>query len=60
MLNVTFNPPSKQTKSYRLLPGAQIALRDETGQKKTIAILGSVLERDGRYKVATYYVRPAQ
>jgi hypothetical protein len=60
VLRVTLNPPSKQTKSYRLLPGAQISLRDDTGQEKTITMLGSVLERDGRYKVATYYVRPLQ
>lgn len=60
VLKVTLNPPSKQTKSYRLMPGAQIALRDESGQEKTVTMLGSVLERDGHYKVATYYVRPSQ
>lgn len=60
VLNVTLNPPNRQTKSYRLLPGAQIALRDENGREKTVNMLGGVLERDGRYKVTTYYVRPSQ
>ncbi len=57
VLKVTLNPPSKKSKNYTLAPGAQIALRDDSGQEKTVRMLGTVLERDGRYKVATYYVR---
>jgi hypothetical protein len=60
VLKVTLNPPTRQNKNYRLLPGAQITLRDETGREKTVNMLGSILERAGRYKVATYYVRPPQ
>jgi len=58
VLKVTLDPPRKQAKNYRLLPGAEVSIRDESGQDKTVRMLGGVLEHDGRYKVATYYVRP--
>jgi len=58
VLKVTLDPPRRQAKNYRLLAGAMVSVRDESGQEKTIHMLGGILERDGHYKVATYYVRP--
>lgn len=60
VLKVALHPPARQTKNYRILPGAQVTLRDETGHENTVQMLGHILEHDGRYKVATYYVRPTQ
>ena len=37
-----------------------MTLRDEGGQEKTVKIIGGLLERDGAYKVTTYYVSPSQ
>jgi hypothetical protein len=34
-------------------------MRDESGQEKSVRLVGGLLERDGVYRVTTFYVNPS-
>lgn len=60
VVNVSAEPAQKRGNGYQLFPGPMVTLRGEGGQEKTIRLVGGLLERDGAYKVTTYYVNPTQ
>ena len=47
-------------KGFQVFGPPLVTLRDENGQERTIKLVGGLLERDGGYKVTTYYVSPSQ
>lgn len=42
--------------SYRVYRDARLVVRDEYGREKRVDFFGSVIERDGRFKLFSYYV----
>jgi hypothetical protein len=60
VVSVSAEPAQKQGSGYQLFPGPMVTLRGEGGQEKTIRLVGGLLERDGAYRVTTYYVNPTQ
>lgn len=60
VVKVTTEAAQKRGKGYQLFSSPLITLRDESGQEKTMRLIGGLLERDGAYKVTSYYVSPAQ
>ncbi len=60
VVKVDLESVQRKGKDFQLLGPPSVTLRDESGQEKTVKILGGLLERDGAYKVTTYYVSPSQ
>ena len=60
LVKVSLDPPQRKGKDFQLFGPPQITLRAENGEEKTIRIVGGLLEKDGAYKVTTYYVSPSQ
>jgi len=60
LVKSTFEPTRYKGKGYKLFGPALVTLRDEAGQENTFKLVGGLLERDGGYKVTTYYVSPSQ
>ena len=60
VVKVDLEAVQRKGKGFQLLGPPSVTLRDESGQEKTVKILGGLLERDGTYKVTTYYVSPSQ
>ena len=60
VVKVNLDPPQRKGKGFQLFGPPQITVRDENGQEKTVVLVGGLLERDGAYKVTTYYVSPSQ
>jgi hypothetical protein len=58
VVKVSLEPPQRKGKGFQLFGPPLVALRDENGQEKTVRLVGGLLERDGTYKVTTYYVSP--
>ncbi len=60
VVKVDLPPAQRKGKGYQVFGPPTVTLRDEHGQEKTVKIVGGLLERDGAYKVTTYYVSPSQ
>lgn len=60
VVKVDLPPAQRKGKGYHVFGPPTVTLRDEHGQEKTVKIVGGLLERDGTYKVTTYYVSPSQ
>lgn len=60
VVKVDLPPAQRKGKGFQVFGPPTVTLRDEHGQEKTVKIVGGLLERDGAYKVTTYYVSPTQ
>lgn len=60
LVKVSFEEPKKPTKGYRLLANPVITVQDETGSESSLRLLGAILEHDGKFQVATYFIPPVQ
>jgi len=58
LVKVSFDTPIRQTNTYKLHSAPIEVVRDDSGNEKTIRLTGSVLEHDGSFKIANYFVRP--
>ncbi len=58
LAKVEMPKPSKQSSGAKVYPAPKITVKDETGQEKSAALVGGVLEQSGVYRVSTYYVAP--
>ena len=56
VVKVNLGPPQRKSKGFQLFGAPSVTLRDESGQEKTMRLVGGLLERDGAYKVTSYYV----
>ena len=59
VVKVNLDAPKKKGKGYQLFGSPQITLRDDAGQENTLRLIGGLLERDGAYKVTSFYVSPS-
>ena len=48
---VRFDEPTEKYDGFRLLRGTALILKDESGKRYELRILGSVIEKRGRYKL---------
>jgi len=60
VVKVSLEPPQRKGKGFQILGPPLITLRDEGGQEKTSRLVGGLLEREGVYRVTSYYVSPSQ
>lgn len=58
LVKVEMPAPQKKSGTTTLFPAPSIRVRDESGQEKTVRIVGGILDQNGSYKVTTYYVSP--
>ena len=49
-----FEQKTEEYKDFQLLRGTVLTITNNSGQQKTLKILGSVVEKDGRYKLLSY------
>ena len=49
-----FEQKTEKYKDFQLLRGTVLTVKNDSGQQKTLKILGSVVEKDGRYKLLSY------
>jgi hypothetical protein len=47
-------------KRFRAFSGPAVTIRDESGQQRTLHLVGGIIELDGVYKVSTYSLAPDQ
>src|ERR1035441_10328403 len=59
VVNVDLQPAQRKGKGFQVLGPPLVTLRDESGQEKTVKLVGGLLERDGVYQVTTFYVNPS-
>ena len=59
VVKVDLQPAQRKGKGFQVLGPPLVALRDESGQERTVRLVGGLLERDGAYKVTSYYVSPS-
>lgn len=52
--------PKTQKKGYRLFSAPLVTIKDETGQQRQVRLVGGILDREGTFKVKTYYFPPAK
>ncbi len=60
LVKVSMDPVQRKGKGFQVFGPPTLTLRDESGQEKTVMIIGGLLERDGTYKVTSYYVSPSR
>jgi hypothetical protein len=60
VVKVNLEPAQRKGKGFQVFGAPLLTLRDEGGQAKTVRVVGGLLEREGAYKVITYYVSPYQ
>ena len=49
-----FEEPTYRYQRFKLLQGTALILEDETGRRYDLRILGSVVAKDGKYKLLSY------
>ena len=59
VVKVDLQPAQRKGKGFQVLGPPLVTLRDESGQEKTVKLVGGLLERDGVHKVTTFYVSPS-
>jgi hypothetical protein len=59
VVKVDLDQPQRKGKGFLLFRAPLVTLRDESGEQKTVRLIGGLLERDGSYKVTSFYVSPA-
>jgi hypothetical protein len=59
-VRISMGTPIRQTKGYRLLRPPSVTVKDVSGQERTLNLTGAIVEHDGGYQVATYFVPAAQ
>ena len=59
VVKVNLETPQRKGKGFQLFGAPLVTLREEGGPEKTVRFVGGLLERDGAYKVTTYYVSPS-
>ena len=59
VVKVNLGPPQRKSKGFQLFGAPSVTLRDESGQERTMRLVGGLLELDGAYKVTSYYVSPS-
>ena len=59
-VRISMGTPIRQNKGYRLLPPPAVTVKDVSGQERTLNLTGAIVEHDGGYQVATYFVPAAQ
>ena len=47
-------------KRFRAFSGPAVTIRDESGQQRTLHLVGGIIDLDGVYKVSTYSLAPDQ
>jgi len=52
------SPTRRQT--LKAFSGPTVTVRDETGQQRTVYVVGGIVEFGGVYKVSTYSLTPDQ
>jgi hypothetical protein len=58
VVKIDLQPAQRKGKGFQVLGPPLVTLRDESGQEKAVKLVGGLLERDGVYKVTTFYVSP--
>lgn len=51
---IAFENPTEEYDGFTLLRGTVLHIKTKDGKEKTLRILGSVVEMDGRYKLLSY------
>lgn len=59
VVKVNLGQPQRKSKEFQLFGAPSVTLRDESDQEQTMRLVGGLLERDGSYKVTSYYVSPS-
>lgn len=59
VVKVDLQPAQRKGKGFQVFGSPLVTLRDDSGQEKNVRLVGGLLERDGVYKVTTYYVSPS-
>jgi hypothetical protein len=59
VVKVDLQPVPRKGKGFQVYGPPLVTLRDESGQEKTVKLVGGLLERDGVYKVTTFYLSPS-
>lgn len=54
VIDVRFEGGVKTFRTYKLHEGTQVIVRTERGTEATLLALGSIVERDGRFKLMSY------
>ena len=58
VVKIEQQPALRKGKGFQILGPPTVTLREEGGQEKNVKLVGGLLERDGAYKVTTFYVNP--
>ena len=53
-VGIGFDQPIEEYRGFQLLRGMVLTVRNNSGHQKTLKILGSVVEKDGRCKLLSY------
>lgn len=56
LISVRFLGATTQHMSYRVHRESELSVRDASGTERNLRVFGSVIEKDGRYKVFSYVV----
>ena len=59
VVKVDLQPAQRKGKGFQVLGPPLVTMRDESGQEKSVRLVGGLLERDGVYRVTTFYVNPS-
>ena len=59
VVRVSLEPARKKGKEYQLFGSPLITLRDDSGQEKSVRLIGGILELNGALKVTSFYVSPS-
>ena len=53
-VEMRFEEPTDRYKRFKLLRGTALVLEDENGKRYDLRILGSIVAKDGKYKLLSY------
>jgi hypothetical protein len=59
VVKVDLQPAQRKGKGFQVFAPPLVTLRDESGQEQNVRLVGGLLEREGVYKVTTFYVNPS-